>query len=357
MDKNMNKKKSSFLILYAPGIHSGGGLKLIQSIIGNIKNSLIFVDHRLPAKEFNNSVKKIIVHNTFLGRLNAELKLYKIQKNKKNSIILCLNGIPPFFLRQNKNLILFLQNSIHLDTIKYSKLPFNLNTLKIFLSRIFLNILHYKVETFIVQTPTMKRLILQKFKNKEKTLPKVKILPFIPKTKIKKNIKIKKKWDFIYVADSYPHKNHKMLIEAWVELSRANIRPSLALTIKEENKNLLEYINMRKKKYKLKIYNLGFMSSENLEIEYHRSFALIYPSLNESFGLPLIEALKFNLPIIASELDYVRDVCVPKQTFNPNSFISIARAVQRHLKIKRYNLKIYSSNSFMDKIFRINKQN
>ena len=152
--KSIVKKKT--LILYAPGIHTGGGLKLIQSIIGNIKNSLIFADHRLPAIEFNNSVKKIIVHNTFLGRLIAELKLYKIQKNKKNSIIHCLNGIPPFFLRKNKNLILFLQNSIHLDDVKYFKLPFNLTTLKIFLSRLLLDFLLHKAETFIVQTNTMK---------------------------------------------------------------------------------------------------------------------------------------------------------------------------------------------------------
>ena len=58
MDKNMNKNKSTSIILYAPGIHTGGGLKLIQSIIGNIKNSLIFIDHRLPVREFNNNVKK-----------------------------------------------------------------------------------------------------------------------------------------------------------------------------------------------------------------------------------------------------------------------------------------------------------
>jgi hypothetical protein len=37
------------------------------------------------------------------------------------------------------------------------------------------------------------------------------------------------------------------------------------------------------------------------------------------------------LPILAPELDYVRDVCVPIQTFDPHSPVSIARAVKRFL--------------------------
>ena len=59
------------------------------------------------------------------------------------------------------------------------------------------------------------------------------------------------------------------------------------------------------------------------------SKALIFPSKYESFGLPLIEASKMHIPIIASELDFVRDVCNPIQTFDPNSAISIARAINR----------------------------
>ena len=44
----------------------------------------------------------------------------------------------------------------------------------------------------------------------------------------------------------------------------------------------------------------------------------------ESFGLPLLEASSIDLPIIASESDYVRDVCEPAQTFDPNSYLVYA---------------------------------
>ena len=55
------------------------------------------------------------------------------------------------------------------------------------------------------------------------------------------------------------------------------------------------------------------------------------PSLQESFGLPLVEASSMALPIIASDLDYVFDVCEPDYVFNPNCHKSIARAVMRYL--------------------------
>ena len=64
---------------------------------------------------------------------------------------------------------------------------------------------------------------------------------------------------------------------------------------------------------------------------YANSRALIFPSKSESFGLPLVEAANMGLPIIAAELDYVRDVCIPVQTFDPDSPVSIARAVRRFL--------------------------
>ena len=72
---------------------------------------------------------------------------------------------------------------------------------------------------------------------------------------------------------------------------------------------------------------------------------MIFLSLVESFGLPLIEASKLPLHIVASELDYVRDVCVPKENFNPKSSNSIAVAVRRFLK-KEARVSYFNSAEF-----------
>ena len=64
---------------------------------------------------------------------------------------------------------------------------------------------------------------------------------------------------------------------------------------------------------------------------YGKASALIYPSTLESYGLPLLEARAAGLPILTGELDYVRDIVDPEQTFDPRSALSIARAVKRFM--------------------------
>ena len=70
-----------------------------------------------------------------------------------------------------------------------------------------------------------------------------------------------------------------------------------------------------------------------MRILYSQGPVIVFPSYFESFGLPLVEANALDLDIIASELDYVRDVCIPQETFDPHSARSIARAVLRHRRL------------------------
>ena len=61
---------------------------------------------------------------------------------------------------------------------------------------------------------------------------------------------------------------------------------------------------------------------------------LVYPSLVESFGLPLIEAQINHVNIIASDLPYVYDVCKPYLVFDPRSVNDILSKLKLSLKIK-----------------------
>ena len=95
---------------------------------------------------------------------------------------------------------------------------------------------------------------------------------------------------------------------------------------------------------------MGNLKQDQISLLYDRASALIYPSTFESLGIPLIEANQAGLPILASELDYVRDVLDPDQTFDPNSDISVARAVKRYLGIAEEPLPLQDANGFMDYI-------
>jgi glycosyltransferase involved in cell wall biosynthesis len=188
----------------------------------------------------------------------------------------------------------------------------------------------------------MEGLVRQRFSSE------VECIPFLPKAPDLKVRDYKKKYDFIYVASGEHHKNHEKLIDAWKILAKHNIFPSLALTLSPNDE---EKIFKQQDLSTVNIINLGHIPHSNILDAYHESGALIYPSKVESFGIPLIEAKDAGIPIIASELDYVRDLVDPVETFDPCSSTSIARAVMRFLNIKIKGMVINDVEYFLMRIF------
>ena len=217
-------------------------------------------------------------------------------------------------------------------------------------------LLRKRVDEFIVQTDTFKSLLSIWFGSKavfRSAVPSIKVMPFMQPLDLsllstKENLE----WDFIYVADGHPHKNHLILFEAWEELASQDLFPSLALTLGRQETELLLRIK-ELQKIGLKISNLGHLSHELLVQKYRKSSALIYPSLQESFGLPLAEASYLKLPILASELDFVYDVCNPNITFDPTSYRSISRAVSRFLGVDKPVVKVLKPGKFLEYIFSV----
>jgi glycosyltransferase involved in cell wall biosynthesis len=150
----------------------------------------------------------------------------------------------------------------------------------------------------------------------------------------------KKQFDFVYVASGDPHKNHKTLLAAWALLAQEVPCPTLAVTI---DPNLYPELAGSISNSGLPITTLGALTAEKIHHLYPLCGALIFPSYSESFGLSLLEAARHQLPILASELDFVRDVVAPVQTFNPHSARSIARAVHRFLGRPTPTLAIQSA--------------
>lgn len=141
----------------------------------------------------------------------------------------------------------------------------------------------------------------------------------------------RKKYDFAYIADGSAHKNHHTLFAAWRLLAEKGYYPTLLVTLSDDNPQLIEAIAQLNGEYGCNIINVGYVSKEIVQKLYQQTKALIYPSLVESFGMPLIEAKQLGLAIVASELDYVRDVVNPNETFNPKSSVSIYLSVLRYL--------------------------
>lgn len=135
---------------------------------------------------------------------------------------------------------------------------------------------------------------------------------------------------FIYVSNGNYHKNHFRLLKAWEKLSQNSITPELYLTITEDFPQLLDEIDILRSKG-IKIFNLGKISREELLTEYQKRKFLIYPSLSESFGLGLIEAVEGGCEVLAADLPYSKAVIEPLNFFNPLEIESIADVVEKAL--------------------------
>lgn len=164
----------------------------------------------------------------------------------------------------------------------------------------------------VVQIPFIEKAFIKKFnwpKNRIKVLfPDIENIDI---DSLQNNVFNDDKFHFIYPATPIPYKQHLTIANAikLIKINNPNIGNKIRVhfTIQEhEFPPLLDFI--RKNKLKEQIVFEGKIEHEMLLNMYHSSIALLFPSTIETLGLPLIEAAKLGLPIIASDLDYAREV-------------------------------------------------
>lgn len=56
------------------------------------------------------------------------------------------------------------------------------------------------------------------------------------------------------------------------------------------------------------LYYPGYISNQDLAILYNAAFAFLYPSLRESFGIPIIEAMASGTPVITGNISAMPEV-------------------------------------------------
>lgn len=121
-----------------------------------------------------------------------------------------------------------------------------------------------------------------------------------------------------YPAAAYPHKNHALLYSAAMLPGWSRGVDDLIVTV-PPSKSISEVSTVQA---------VGRLSSEDMQKEYALADALVFPSLAESYGLPLVEAMWLGLPIICADLPYSRDLCGEEAIyFSPNDPESLERAI------------------------------
>ena len=135
---------------------------------------------------------------------------------------------------------------------------------------------------------------------------------FYAKIDAERNAKIKEKLPehyIFYPANGWPHKNHKKLIDAFQILrDKYHTKYRLVLTgnaFNDENK-LEEYIMA--KGLQDEVLRLGYIEQQDMPYVFHNAEIMVFPSLFEGFGIPLVEAMRAGVPIACSGCGSIPEV-------------------------------------------------
>lgn len=343
------------LIIHAPNVHLGGGKALLLPLLTAARNQVAvkaLLDERLALPDgLVNGITNIRVKRSIFGRLAGEWRLRALAG--EGDIVLCFGNLPPLFKLKAK-VIVFLQNRYLVDKVSLRDLPL-VARIRILAERLWLGQRVKHAHKVLVQTPSMQHQAQAFLGHPAEVIPFFDSACDYSERPTRQSIAETTVYDFVYVASGEPHKNHVRLIKAWKILAAEGLFPSLCLTVPEQQySEVVDYIRRAKTEYGLQIENVSVSSMPEIEALYQKSGAVVYPSSLESFGLPLIEAREAGLPIIAAELDYVRDVVHPSETFDPLSSVSIARAVKRYLGVPERPLPVMTAERFLKELL-INK--
>ncbi len=350
-------KNKPRILLSAFGIHSGGGLVLLKALDIAMSDDLKFamLDNRLQSEEIfsNHKARITYVRKSFLARFISILLLVK--KASPEDILFCFNSLPPLW-RPICRVIIFVQ-APHFANMHQGVQYTPLTALRIWIERQWFKLGIKNCGEIWVQTLSMAEALRLQYPSVN-----IRVMPFVDndlankvsETNVEQN-EVKcdsSKYTFFYPADAVGHKNHVNLLRAWVLLKKQGYYPKLLLTLVED-----EVIQISEQAGVVmdsidSIKNIGRISRSDVLRYMASSSAMLFPSLAETFGLPMLEARSQGVTIIASERDFVRDVCSPTETFDPNSPLSIARAVKRFMGLEEKPLPLLNASQFLAAVFK-----
>ncbi|WP_110239759.1 glycosyltransferase [Nocardioides gilvus] len=106
-----------------------------------------------------------------------------------------------------------------------------------------------------------------------------------------------------YVTGLYPHKNHAILGQVHAALELRGMSARFLLTLSDR-----EWMSLPQDVRRASL-NMGQLTLDQLPSLYAASDASIFPSLFEAFSVTPLEAMVTGTPLVASDRDFVRDVC------------------------------------------------
>jgi glycosyltransferase involved in cell wall biosynthesis len=136
---------------------------------------------------------------------------------------------------------------------------------------------------------------------------------------------------FVYFpAQTWPHKNHARLFQALGSLRAEGLRVPLVCSGQRNDRHPAVLRAAREAGIADDVQFLGFVTPADVEALYRSARALVFPSLYEGWGLPIVEAFRAGVPVACSSAtslpELVGDAAL---VFDPYDVEAIASAIRR----------------------------
>ena len=156
----------------------------------------------------------------------------------------------------------------------------------------------------------------------------------------------KKRPTFLTVSTIEPRKRQEQIFQAFNILWSKGLDINLVFVGRQGwkvNKLITQVTN--NKEYNKRLFWLNGIDDEYLRKVYETSTCLISASINEGFGLPLIEAAQYKLPIIARDIEIFREVAGNyAYYFEGFKASDLATSIENWLKLYKANRHPKSDN-------------
>ena len=124
----------------------------------------------------------------------------------------------------------------------------------------------------------------------------------------------------LYPTHPAPHKGFEVLLGAIAELKRRGVKAKLYATFdRSETPNVVAGYEAEARRLSVSdnVVFLGHVPQNQMAGVYSACSMMVYPSLVESFGFSMLEAIACRVPIVAAATDVNREICGDAALFYP----------------------------------------
>lgn len=137
----------------------------------------------------------------------------------------------------------------------------------------------------------------------------------------------------LYPAITYPHKNHRILLEAMAHLQGPAAGSVLVLTggaagAEDEVAERIDALGLTER-----VWRTGRVGQERLDALYAGALGVLVPSRYEGFGLPALEAMQRGRPVVVARAGSLPEVVGEESLVDPDDVTAWTDAMQALLSM------------------------